>query len=283
MKGGMEPNKKLEAKREEASKLDPGLDHLAKNLASNSALTQGAAKSLLENWQNALFVGLFLVIGYVFYERYQVTVRDRAAEGTQKLENVARQFSDFQKILGAGEGVQPGQDSQSGANREIPAELRDNTEVVMSTQSDNFVGKSAALYRAVAEMESGHPERAEQYIKKGQFNIPRGVTAPLPDADIKKSQLIDELASLVEARRLLALGAPRNEAFDVLTSLAYAGRFNNVEAVVTLLRITKPEERDGAVATAKQFMLSRPDAKEELMNALREDNFDVSVFETPKS
>lgn len=277
MKGGMEPSKKLEAKREEASKLDPGLDQLAKNLASNSALTQGAAKSLIENWQNALFVGLFIVIGYVFYERYQVTVRDRAAEGTQKLENIARQFSDYQKILGAGEGT------QTTTTKEIPAELRDNTEVVMSTQSDNFVGRSAALYRAVAEMESGHPERAEEFIKKGQFNILRGVKAPLSDADIKKSQLIDELASLVEARRLLALGAPRSEAFDVLTSLAYAGRFNNVEAVVTLLRITTPEERDGAVATAKQFMLSRPDAKEELMNALREDNFDVSIFETPKS
>lgn len=267
----MEPGKKLEAKREEATRLDPGIDQLAKNLAAKSALSQGAAKTLLENWQNVLFLAFLLMLGYLFYDRYQTTVRDRAAEGSQKLENIARQFADFQKILGAEEG------------KDLPAELRDNTEVVISTQGESFVGRSAVLYRAVAELEAGHPERAEEFIKKGKFKILQGIKAPLPDIEMKKSDLLDELATLIEARRLLAIGGTRAAAIDLLTSLAYGGKFTAIEAIVTLLRVSNLEEREAAITITKQFIVARPDAKEDLINSLREDYFDVSVFEAPKA
>ena len=263
--------KNLAEARDEATKLDPGLDQLARNLASNSALTQGWAKFLLANWQNAVFVGFLIALGYLLYDRYLITVQDRAAEGSQKLENITRQFSDYQKILIAGEG------------KEFPPELRDNTDVVISTQGDSFAGRSALLYRAVAELESGHPEQTEEFLKKGNFKIIRGVTAPLSDAELKSRELLDELATLVEARRLNTVDPSGKQSQELLMSLAYGAKYTGNEAVVALTRLSPPTDERAVKEFIQKYMAARPENKEALLSSLRQDNIDVAEFALAKT
>lgn len=276
-------------------KSEPGLERdkayneLVDQLKLVGGMSDDFAERLARNWKKLLGVAFLLICG--------VWLGGAMREGhKRKQAKEADQFASAQDFFSAAFLSQSSTESSDPSlastttpftqdNERKARALRDRLTLIEKSGSGPVYNTLATLYLAVIDLEQGNFKQARQRVQAYDINHYKGLHTLSEKKEKLSLTFIDELATLIYIRTLIAdpPGGPEkanlSEARDRLIGLAYGSPSVCVEAVVTLYRIADTQdEQKQAVKVARDLVASRPELREIL--AAEFSNFGVGLVES---
>jgi hypothetical protein len=247
------------------------VEELSKRLSEIEGVNEDMAMFLAANWQR-LVGGLFviLLVAVLFYQ-YRNTQATRMSDASQRFEAASSQFG---KILLESrkpesskpeEGAAAKDGSKTDDFQKSETALMEQLKLLQSTQSDSVYGRLAQLYQAQTAIVSGDFGTAREQLSKFRTSTFAGVQKAKTSAEVKNSDLLDELATMEQARLLLAESKdqPSPQARELFRGLALGGRFLNLEALLALFRTaSQADQSDQAKQTAQELLAVRPELRD---------------------
>lgn len=278
-----------EQKSEHHLEREKAYNELVDQLKLVGGISDDFAKRLAQNWKKLLGVAFLLICG--------VWLVGAMREGhKRKVATEADQFASAQDFFSSAylsqNSFEPSTPSPAFATAPSTEDeerkaraLRDRLTYIEKSGSGALYNSLSALYLAIVDLEQGNIKQARQGVLA--FNIDRYKNLQAPSEKKEKLTLtfIDELATLIYVRTLIAdqsggsEKANLSEARDRLTGLAYGSASVPVEAVVMLYRIADTKEgQEQAVKVAGDLIVARPELREILEAEFS--NFGVGLVES---
>jgi len=145
-----------------------------------------------------------------------------------------------------------------------PDILREKLRVLTTGHSDSLYGKIAPLYAASADIQTKDFDKARERLAQFDLGIVNGTRSAVLDEEITPEEFVNELASLMYLRMLVAeKKTEKAKLAELIGNLVSGAKFVNLEALIMLFRLANTEEeRKNAQAAATELVSSRPTLRE---------------------
>ena len=274
------------ASSEEQLPQDQESPDLAARLHEVEGIDEDIAQIIVQNWRQVAVVVVALIAGVWLFNEYRSGVAER--EGA-----IAKEFIEAQELVTKiKEDVTPkAQDQAEPAPAETPptpeqeaekqkqiVAMQEKFRSVSQSADGNFYPAAAKLYNAIELLKKDSIAEALELLKS--FPIARYESkqqSAVAAGDKIAENLLAESAALLYAKALLQQETPDIEtARRYLIGLAYQAHLLNVEAILTLARISMDEnQRQETTTIAHDIKVGRPELAESIETAISPYGFEV--------
>jgi len=229
------------------------MEELTERLKEASGGQDEFAEWLGENWQRVLTGAALVLLGVWLYNFYGQAVESRKQQA-------AEHFSGLQR---AASGETDGGSTTAAFESELKVLLQD--------YSDSTYGLFAPLYEVRALQEKGEIEQALSNLNQ----LSPAIAANELESDpLGANAIRNEVALLLKAKLLLDTEGGSSTAREILRVLSENGRVTNVEALVTLARVSESaKERELVETVARSLTTARP----ELADSVSQELFQLGI------
>jgi hypothetical protein len=240
---------------------------LAENLKGIEGVTEDAAEYLARNWQKAIGVLVLALLAVWVIGEYQNASRVKLGEASQRYSNAQAIFSKIFSSRGNSENkAVEVSDKEPEADEDV-AVLRENLSL-LEEESHATYSKLAELYLAATEFVFGDKKAAANKLNQLISSNAQTSEKVLTSSEAGEVNFAEELARLIAARNF---AGDRAEKRSKLVSLVKTGTFTNLEALISLVRISQSsEEKAEASQLAKALQDARPEQSEEIQSNLKQ-------------
>lgn len=266
------------ANSEEQLPQEPGSPDLASRLHEVKGIDEDIAEIIVQNWRQVVIAAVALIAGVWLVNEYRSGAAERrgavakefieAQELFSKIKEEAPKAQDEAEQPAAEAAPTPEQEAEK--QKQIVA-LQEKLRSVSETAEGSFYPDAAKLYNAIDLLKAQKVADALTLLKS--FPITRYESKQqnaVASGDKIAENLLNEFAALLYSKALLQQETPDIEtARRYLIGLSYQAHLLNVEAVLTLARISIDDnQRQETKTVAHDITVGRPELAESIETAI---------------